>query len=577
MARMIPPTIDPEVKSNAERRIYSWLLKCEWKNCVVLHSLGLAQHLDNIFGEVDFVIVSNEGILCIEVKGGRVFRKDGIWSFTNRYGKTDTKHKGPFEQAQGNMQSLIQYLSKRLSKSDSIVRCQYACCVMTPDCSIDENGSDVIREVLFDENNTEKDLLVFFQKVYDYWKNQCLSKHGFEGGKLSNEDIERTVYLLRGDFKFIPSLSIILNRVEENLLTITDEQYVIMEGFDEAERMLVSGSAGTGKTLLALEQCKRLDAAGKKVLYLCYNKLIATYVDECIKSEKFNFDVYTLHGFMNKYVSIHNHKEDSLYYNTILPKNFLEFVQGPAWYDNNKYDVVVIDEGQDLMNTNYYQCINALIKGGVAKGIWSIYFDPNQNIFNTSKEFEYIWNELKKVASTKYTLSINCRNTRQIAIGNKMISNISQARLMKAEGNDVEYITYKNLSNEKDQLMNSLRNLKSQGINIKDIVILSPYSIGNNKCCLNSINMPADIGILRVNPKNGFYKSDYLKFYSIQSYKGLESKVIMMIDIDMFTDKSRRLLNYIGASRARTLLYIFYDEKVENERQEMLLNGALMK
>ena len=44
MARMIPPTIDPEVKSDAERTIYSWFESMEWKNCVVLHSLGIAQH-----------------------------------------------------------------------------------------------------------------------------------------------------------------------------------------------------------------------------------------------------------------------------------------------------------------------------------------------------------------------------------------------------------------------------------------------------------------------------------------------------------------------------------------------------
>ena len=70
MAKMIPPMIDPDVKSSAERTIYKWFEELEWKNCVVLHSLGIAHHEKNIFGEIDFVIISTEGILCIEVKGG---------------------------------------------------------------------------------------------------------------------------------------------------------------------------------------------------------------------------------------------------------------------------------------------------------------------------------------------------------------------------------------------------------------------------------------------------------------------------------------------------------------------------
>lgn len=50
MARMIPATISPDVKSPAERMIYSWLSDLEWENCIVLHSLGMAEHVDKIFG-----------------------------------------------------------------------------------------------------------------------------------------------------------------------------------------------------------------------------------------------------------------------------------------------------------------------------------------------------------------------------------------------------------------------------------------------------------------------------------------------------------------------------------------------
>ena len=67
-----------------------------------------------IFGEIDFVVIADEGILCIEVKGGVVRREEGVWKFINRYEKVSTKHEGPYEQAQGNAQSLRQYLAQRV-------------------------------------------------------------------------------------------------------------------------------------------------------------------------------------------------------------------------------------------------------------------------------------------------------------------------------------------------------------------------------------------------------------------------------------------------------------------------------
>ena len=79
MARMIPATISPDVKSSAERKIFKWLQNLEWQNCIVLHSLEMAEHVDNIFGEIDFVIIADDGVLCIEVKGGVVARTEGVW------------------------------------------------------------------------------------------------------------------------------------------------------------------------------------------------------------------------------------------------------------------------------------------------------------------------------------------------------------------------------------------------------------------------------------------------------------------------------------------------------------------
>lgn len=79
MAIMIPSVISPEVKSNAERRIFEWFKAApETDNWIVLHSLGIATHNRVIYGETDFLVLApNLGIFALEVKGGRVRRSAG--------------------------------------------------------------------------------------------------------------------------------------------------------------------------------------------------------------------------------------------------------------------------------------------------------------------------------------------------------------------------------------------------------------------------------------------------------------------------------------------------------------------
>ena len=80
MVQLIPDILAPEIKSPAERRLFiEFRDYITSKKYIVLHSLGIAEHKNNIFGEIDFLILCNEGVLCLEVKGGEVSRGKGVW------------------------------------------------------------------------------------------------------------------------------------------------------------------------------------------------------------------------------------------------------------------------------------------------------------------------------------------------------------------------------------------------------------------------------------------------------------------------------------------------------------------
>lgn len=64
-----------------------------------------------------------------------------------------------------------------------------------------------------------------------------------------------------------------------------------------------------------------------------------------------------------------------------------------------------------------------------------------------------------------------------------------------------------------------------------------------------------------------------LNYYTIQSFKGLESKIVFLVDVKGFGDDENRFLNYVAMSRARILLYIFYDVSCEEDYYETLDKG----
>lgn len=567
MVQMIPDIISPEIKSTAEKNLFSRFRSTETPNkVVILHSLGVAEHVNNIFGEIDFVVICREGFLCMEVKGGAVERSNGFWSYTNRYGKRESKSTGPFFQAQGNMQSLRKYMVTRFGENHPYSRAQYANCVLMPDCSFTHEGLDIIPDILFDSRSGCR-LNDIIKWSFAYWKNELIRAHGFSGGSLTDDQIDEAAKLLRGDFHFVPSLKDVVYNTYQELLALTDEQYDVLEALEENPRVLISGLAGTGKSVLAVEQCKRALRCNRSVLYLCYNRNMARYVNHQFEKESLEGESATLHAMMDKICGIRHEEHDSYYYQTVLPQRFLQTDE-----QVRQFDLVVIDEAQDLINPVYLRCIARLVKGGLESGHWAIYYDPNQNIYNHESEMTDELPRLKTL-SVCYALTVNCRNTKEIANTNTLITNIPQVNRIKASGPKVEQIPYRTVDDEWDRILHLIEQLHDEGIRNGDIVILSAYNVENGKCVFNGRKLPASLGKLKTEGRMWGAKQDELRFSTIHAFKGLEAKVVIFADLDDFTEASRKLLNYVAISRAEALLYIFYSEQLEEDRQMMMRNG----
>src|SRR5680860_444312 len=129
--RMLPPESSLSlVKSNAEIRVANLISQIAYDEpSACFYSVHLTEHEYKRMSEVDFVVVWEDCVLAIEVKGGRLARSGGSWSFTNRHGEQNFKAEGPFDQARSAMFAL----KERLEKTDRGIDVSFAFLVITPD------------------------------------------------------------------------------------------------------------------------------------------------------------------------------------------------------------------------------------------------------------------------------------------------------------------------------------------------------------------------------------------------------------------------------------------------------------
>ncbi|WP_027407184.1 nuclease-related domain-containing protein [Anaerovibrio sp. RM50] len=195
MSKMIPVEINDEsvTKNKAVMKTFNCLKEMTWGDAIVLHSVLLKQSSLNEKCEIDFVVICDEGVMCVEVRGGVLEHKNDQWL----YGDRVVKSEGPYNFMQKSMKLLQQYLEEHFSTDDPICNCHLACCLITPDCVIKaESGyTEVIPEITYNAEMESSDLPKVFERSFRYWQEE---RHFGGNGKLAKQDKERLATFLKG-------------------------------------------------------------------------------------------------------------------------------------------------------------------------------------------------------------------------------------------------------------------------------------------------------------------------------------------------------------------------------------------
>lgn len=562
MARMLPNRIAPEVTSSAERRVFDWLKRDpvteEW---IVLHSLGLARHERLLFGEIDFVVLAPDlGIFCLEVKGGRVAREGGFWCFTNRYGETNKKARGPFDQARDGMFSLMREVKTKLGNQEGYGSLLFGYGVVFPDIDFDIEGPDYDLGQVWDRSSCrDSPISSFIINLSRYTqKNQTRVYGEAKTRRLPKRtQIRAMAEYLRGNFDRPMLLSAQIHEADTCLMQLTKEQFRCLDMFEDNKRVVFEGSAGTGKTILAVELVRRSLERGERVAFICFNALLASWLKkqlhDCITEGSY---VGTLHSFMFSHRIDTIVEPDSAYFSNRLPRELIEedALRGVA------FDLLVVDEAQDVITDEYLPILDEVLVNGLERGRWDFFGDfERQAIYQSGRTEASFLKTLDTYASfARARLSINCRNTKNIGEQVKLIAGFTaQFGERTPNGPRVTFLTWRDSAEESAKLNEIITKLVKNGIDLGDIALLTTRAPGYSDICFEDVHYP----ISAAENEMG------IRFSSISAFKGLESPVVIIIDCTSYADLN---LYYVGITRARTKLYVLENETAQAQRTALI-------
>lgn len=528
-----------------------------------IHSLGLVKQPNKPWTETDFVIIGEVGVFCIEVKGGsRVERQGGQWIYTDGTGRTVVRNESPFEQVGPSSAVLRSYL---VDTDPQLRNIAVGYGVAFPYIKFTAEGPDLLPEVVYDESDHERPFAEYCNRLSAYWDERLAAlRGGHRPRRLTPTDIERISDLLIGDFAIRESLASRLRRVEHDLIRLTTEQQRVL-GDIENERAIIRGGAGAGKTVLALETAVQAARAGKEVFLTCFSRKLGDRL-QAVTADIDGITATSLHHFMHEVLD----RTDLLA--TLPPSDInhrlkVEYpsATGQALLDlemTGTFDLLVVDEGQDLLAPGYLDVFDQLLDGGLSSAEWRIFIDPNQDIFDQANPTGL--SRLSMGAPARFKLSVNCRNTRQIATSAAILSGLTLGQVLRADGPDVDYIWWSNEADQRRKVSRALARILSEGVPPEEITVLSRYRLENSGLALGldaavPFKLSADGG------------PDAIEFATTSGFKGLENTVVVIIDVDNLADPERRGEMYVAATRARSLMVV---SAAEGTRRDYLEAAA---
>lgn len=539
------------------RRIYSDCSKSEhtWH---FWHNLRLPVSVKNQNEiQIDFLLVSEKGVIVIEVKGGKIGIEQGLFYYEVSRERTYME-RSPFDQARDYMYALInnRVISASQLFIDTVCAFPHTRMEHTNANPRTDLGYKLWSKIQHDDST--KSFADFCIDVLESDKNN----NGWHRPDLQTQDVEIAIQSLLFNFDD-RSRNVYSERGMEAILQrLNIDNLSVFNSLQKNERLFIEGGPGTGKTTIARAYIEKYHTL--KGLYLCWNRLL----EAKIKSELWQAGLPNcrVEQFASFIFSLQNQVlSEKLSLDEIssgVANDKLEFLFSAIrkQHDFVPYDYVVIDEAQDVLDKGAISLLNALTsvtKDGISTGRYLVFFDTEQGYNQESRQIDQIA-DLLALNGARFVLDTNKRvptNKEIVSFAKQLLDGISAKELFQCIIKENYASTQVFFFDGAKQLIKHINQIKKEiregSKNWNEYVILADS--GTKKEQTSGYEKLYDRiatieGIKELTTRNICQDTSEIGFTSMLAYKGLECKHVILI-INGRTEISTFEL-YVGMTRA---------------------------
>ena len=248
----------------------------------------------------------------------------------------------------------------------------------------DTSSIDVASRTIMDRQQFDRGasgMAEFLDDMIGYWISKFRDQRGHSPRRLSLDDLDELESRLAPGLDLRPTLSDVSGDVRRTLDQLTSEQYRIVKKHRD-DRKVIEGGAGTGKTFAAVELCKDLALDGQRV------------------------------GLVVKSIGLARFLRARLDGTSAIALAVRELEDKQEDGEAPRFDMLVVDEGQDLLDEPSLAILERSLEGGMAAGRWRWFMDPNNQAGLHGQTDNDVLAFIRDAADgAPWPLDENCRNT----------------------------------------------------------------------------------------------------------------------------------------------------------------------
>ncbi|EHV9221681.1 TPA: NERD domain-containing protein [Escherichia coli] len=359
------------------------------------------------------------------------------------------------------------------------------------------------------------------------------------------------------------------------------QQEILARNIGDGHRV-IHGVAGSGKTMILLFRCLYLaETTPGKILVLCYNITLASYLRECIESRglKSRVTVFHFHSWCASMIKRHGIQV------TAGGKDYpekcfsaLEDAVNSGTITDTGYDAVLVDEGHDFESR--WLALIARLFDNASRSLLLMY-DDAQSIYRRERALSFSLASVGIQAQGRTSiLPVNYRNTKRIlhfayAFSREYFEKhqnreipFVQPQAGGEEGTEPEILRCASESDEAVQVVGWLEKRYTLCGHWSDMAVLCPaeFSVKHLKEVMTQRGIPYATCFDSEGKKKYSRRKDVVHLLTYQSSKGLEFPYVAVINASFVhsgaADESEVIpALYVAFTRAtRELLVTCYRE-----------------